>query len=95
MYTVERLVPGGYVESEGLLFKKKNILIVPVDSADIPTRIEREAGERRRQSRARRNLSRLDAAYVWDGEEEREETEEEARRRAQEELMALDPAYRF
>lgn len=93
-YTVERLVTGGYVESEGLLFKKKNILIVPADSADIPTRIEREAGDRRQQSRARRQLSRLDAAYIWDGEEP-EETEEESRRRAREELKALDPAYEF
>ena len=63
-YTVERLVTGGYVESEGYLFKKKNILIVPTASTDVPTRIEREAGQRRQQERARRSLRRMDAAYV-------------------------------
>ena len=88
------MAPGGYVESEGLLFKKKNILIVPNDSIDIPTKIEREAGQRRGIQRARRGLNRLDPAYVWDGDEG-EETEEQARRRAQEELMALDPTYTF
>ena len=94
MYTVERLVTGGYVESEGYLFKKKNILIVPTESTDVPTRIEREAGQRRQQERARRSLRRMDAAYIWEGDVP-EETEEQTRRRAQEELMALDPAYIF
>ena len=94
MYTVERLVTGGYVESEGYLFKKKNILIVPTASTDVPTRIEREAGQRRQQERARRSLRRMDAAYIWEGDVP-EETEEQTRWRAQEELMALDPAYVF
>ena len=96
VYTVEKIVPGGYVESEGLLFNKKDILIVPEGSQDVANRgIEREAGERRRVQRARRDLTRLDPTYVWGGEEEEDETEEQARRRAQEELMALDPTYRF
>ena len=94
VYTVERLVTGGYVESGGYLFKKKNILIVPTESTDVPTRIEREAGQRRQQERARRSLRRMDAAYIWEGDVP-EETEEQTRRRAQEELMALDPAYIF
>ena len=95
VYTVEKIVPGGYVESEGLLFKKKDILLVPEGSTDIPTRIERQAGNRKQVQRARQRLSRLDPTYVWDEEEGEDETEEQAQRRAQEELMALDPTYVF
>ena len=36
VYTVEKIVPGGFVESERLLFKKKDILLVPQGSRDIP-----------------------------------------------------------
>ena len=88
VYTVERLVPGGYVESEGQLFKKKDILIVPGGSTDVGTSIGREAEERRGRQRLRRVLGRRGFAVE-------EEEEPSAMRRAQDELLALDPSYDF
>ncbi len=52
VYTVEKIVPRGYVESEGLLFKKKDIMLVPEGYTDIPMRIERQAGDWRAVQRA-------------------------------------------
>ena len=77
VYTVER-IRGGFVESEGLKFQKKRILVVPAGSQDVASNLEREATARRTQRREQRRLRRLDPTYVFEGDEDLEDDEDVA-----------------
>lgn len=92
VYTVEKIYRG-FVESEGLLFKKRDVLRVPDSATDVQPVVEQGADAHRAVGRARRQLSRLDPEYIWGNEQVA--IQDTAQRRAQRELTALDPAYDF
>lgn len=87
----------GFVESEGRLFKKRDILRVPDGATDLQPVVEQGADARRAVGRAQRQLSRLDPEYNWGNEQvaARETADRRAQRLAQQELTAMDPAYDF